>query len=85
MGIENVRVIHLNDSKNLRGSHKDRHENIGYGAIGFDTLYRIAHEPLFRHVPKILETPYVGDFAPYGVEIEALRVGHAPHLPKEEK
>lgn len=73
IGLEKLLVVHLNDSKNERGAHKDRHENLGYGFIGFDTLNRIAHHPLLREIPKILETPYIDGQAPYKKEIAMLR------------
>jgi deoxyribonuclease-4 len=69
LGLARVKVIHVNDSKNRRGAHKDRHENIGYGHIGFDTLNKIVHNPRLANVPKILETPYINDHAPYKEEI----------------
>lgn len=52
-------VVHVNDSKNECGASKDRHENIGYGHIGFDTLNMIVHHDKLKSVPKILETPYI--------------------------
>ena len=78
IGIDRLSVIHVNESKNPRGSRKDRHENIGYGHIGFQALNYIVHHPQLEHVPKILETPYVGEDkhdkrAPYKHEIEMLR------------
>lgn len=80
LGIDKISVIHLNDSKNEQGSHKDRHENIGFGTIGFDTLNYVAHHPQLEEVPKIMETPYVKKneddkkgVAPYKLEIEMLR------------
>ncbi|UWD35273.1 deoxyribonuclease IV [Mycoplasma cottewii] len=73
MSLEKVLCIHLNDSKNALSSHKDRHENIGYGYIGFDALCNVVWDEDFKNVPKILETPYVDDkFAPYKIEIEDL-------------
>lgn len=80
IGLDRVAVVHLNDSKNPRGAAKDRHENIGFGTIGFDTLYRIATCPELSAVPKILETPYVPGvekktFPPYKYEIAMLRNG----------
>lgn len=75
IGLDRLKVIHLNDSKNARGSHKDRHENIGYGTIGFETLEKWAKEPSLVNVPKILETPMDGDKYPYPKEIEMLRSG----------
>ena len=59
LGKDQIQVFHINDSKNVRGARKDRHENIGRGEIGFEALYRIVHHPLFEEVVKILETPYV--------------------------
>ncbi|WP_129727268.1 deoxyribonuclease IV [Ectobacillus funiculus] len=78
IGIDRIRVLHINDSKNERGTHKDRHENIGFGHIGFETLSYIVHHPQLQHIPKILETPYVGEDknnkkAPYKQEIEMLQ------------
>lgn len=58
IGKDKVAVLHINDSKNPRGTGKDRHANIGEGCIGFDALHRIVHHPDFADVPKILETPY---------------------------
>lgn len=78
VGLDRLGVIHVNDSKNVRGARKDRHENIGYGEIGFDTLNRIIHHEAFAHLPKILETPYIPvsektKVAPYKQEIEMFR------------
>ncbi|MBE5921650.1 MAG: deoxyribonuclease IV [Lachnospiraceae bacterium] len=83
IGKEQIAVFHINDSKNPNGASKDRHENIGYGTLGFDALSYIVHHPDFENVPKILETPYVAldpakpkDLtAPYKHEIEMLRAG----------
>lgn len=72
IGLEKLLVIHLNDSKNPLGSHKDRHENIGYGEIGFDTLVQYVHHPKLINIPKILETPYIDGEPPYKKEIEML-------------
>ena len=68
-----VGCIHINDSKNPLGSHKDRHENIGFGYLGFDTLINIIYNDKFKNISKILETPYVGEFPPYKFEIEMIR------------
>lgn len=78
VGLDRLGVIHVNDSKNVRGAKKDRHENIGYGEIGFDTLNRIIHHEALTHLPKILETPYIPvsektKVAPYKQEIEMFR------------
>ena len=81
IGKDKIAVFHLNDSKNDVEAHKDRHENIGFGYIGFDAINNIVHHKDFEHVPKILETPYVqiGDtknkVAPYKLEIEMLKKG----------
>ncbi|MEK4759460.1 deoxyribonuclease IV [Viridibacillus sp. FSL E2-0187] len=78
IGIDRIKVLHINDSKNVCGAAKDRHENIGFGHIGFDALNRIVHHEAFQDVPKILETPFVGadaknKKAPYKYEIEMFR------------
>lgn len=73
IGLERLLVIHINDSKNERGASKDRHENIGYGYIGFDTLNMIVHHDKLKGVPKILETPYIEKNAPYKEEIEMFK------------
>lgn len=61
IGLSQIAVFHINDSKNPLGSHKDRHENIGKGSIGFDTIYKVVSDERFLHIPKILETPYIKD------------------------
>lgn len=78
IGQERISVIHINDSKNEVGAGKDRHENLGFGYIGFESLHGIVHHPDFADVPKILETPFVGadpkkKHAPYQIEIAMLR------------
>ena len=73
ISLKRLLVVHVNDSKNIRGAHKDRHENLGYGEIGFDALCRLANHPLFKDIPKILETPYINENAPYSDEIRMLR------------
>ena len=74
IGIDKIKCVHINDSKNEVGSHKDRHENIGYGKIGFDTLINIIYNNRLKNVPKILETPYVDKkYAPYKYEIEMIK------------
>ena len=65
--------IKVNDSKNERSSHKDRHENIGFGTIGFDKLINIIYNDKLKDIPKILETPYVFDLPPYKEEIEMIK------------
>ena len=73
IGLDKLLVVHLNDSKNPQGAHKDRHENVGYGYIGFETLCKYANHPLLQDIPKILETPWVDDKRPYKEEIKMLR------------
>ncbi len=80
IGIDRLKVLHINDSKNERGAAKDRHENIGFGHIGFKALHYIVHHPQLMEVPKILETPFVGDDKknkkpPYKHEIAMLKAG----------
>lgn len=67
-----VKVIHLNDSKNDISSHKDRHENIGNGFIGFDALQNFLYHPKFININVILETPWVDDKPIYKDEINKL-------------
>ena len=73
IGIDRLRAIHINDSKNLMGSHKDRHERIGEGSIGLDAMTRIINHPALRHLPFYLETP--NELPGYAREIALLR-GH---------
>jgi deoxyribonuclease-4 len=75
IGLHKLLVIHINDSKNPRGAKKDRHENLGYGTIGFETLQRYVHHPRLQHLPKILETPWIEDKTPYAIEIKMLKDG----------
>lgn len=81
IGINKIGCIHINDSMNDIGSHKDRHDNIGFGKIGFDTLIDIIYNKRIENIPKILETPYVTEndnskkrvFPPYKEEIEMIK------------
>lgn len=81
IGINKIGCIHVNDSKNEISSHKDRHENIGFGTIGFDNLIKIIYNDRLESIPKILETPYVTKddnskekvYPPYKYEIEMIR------------
>ena len=74
IGLDKIHCIHINDSKNERNSHKDRHENIGYGTIGFDTLIKIINHDKLKDVPKILETPYIDRlYPPYKFEIKSIK------------
>ena len=71
IGLERLYAIHLNDSKNPCGAHKDRHEKIGAGCIGFEALSRVTRHPALRHLPFFLETP--NDLDGYADEIARLR------------
>ncbi|MBR3230353.1 MAG: deoxyribonuclease IV [Bacilli bacterium] len=80
IGKEKIGCIHINDSKNKKGAHKDRHENIGLGTIGFSTLNTIIHHKELKNAPKILETPYISidngkdrTYPPYKFEIEMIK------------
>ena len=73
IGIDKIKCIHINDSKNPLGSHKDRHENIDKGTIGLNTLMKVIDCDKLKDVPKILETPYIDGHAPYKEEIELIR------------
>ncbi len=80
IGIDRIKVLHINDSKNERGAQKDRHENIGFGHIGYKALHKIVHHEQLQKVPKILETPFVGEdknskMPPYKFEINMLKNG----------
>lgn len=73
IGIDKIKCLHVNDSKNNIGDHKDRHANIGLGTIGFDTLINVIYNERLISIPKILETPYMEDKAPYKYEIDMIR------------
>ncbi len=80
IGLNYLKVLHINDSKNDQGAHKDRHANLGFGFIGFDRLNHVVHHDRLKKIPKILETPYVTDlenedlsYPPYYYEIEMLK------------
>lgn len=73
VGLNYLKVIHINDSKNELGAHKDRHDNIGIGTIGFNNLIKIIYHGKLKEVPKILETPYVEQNPPYKEEIEMIK------------
>ena len=73
IGLSYLKCIHINDSKNIIASRKDRHENIGYGTIGFSNLINIIYNERIINIPHILETPYIGEYAPYKEEIEMIR------------
>ena len=77
IGINKIGCIHINDSKNEKSSHKDRHENFGYGTIGYDNLINIIYNKRLDNIPKILETPWIkfdkDSYPPYKFEIEMIR------------
>lgn len=91
IGKDQIAVFHVNDSKNPLGAHKDRHENFGFGAIGFDSLRNVIYDEGFAEIPKILETPYIPDpetkkrsYPPYRQEIAMIREGVFRENLKEE-
>ena len=81
ISVDKIKCVHINDSKNVQSSHKDRHANIGFGTIGFDNILKIVHHPTLIKIPKILETPYIGEndedknriYPPYKFEINMLK------------
>ena len=90
--LDKIKCIHVNDSKNERGAHKDRHANIGYGTIGFENLLKIINNEKLKDVPKILETPYISKndnekelvYPPYKQEIAMIKSGEFnPNLIEE--
>ena len=89
IGLKYLKCVHINDSKNIIGSHKDRHENIGYGTIGFANMLKVIYHEKLKDIPKILETPFVTKtddskerlYAPYKQEIEMIKKKEFnPHL-----
>lgn len=75
IGLENLYAIHLNDSMNTLGSHKDRHAKIGEGNIGLDALTKVINHPKLRNLPFFLETP--NELEGYAKEIKLLRERYA--------
>ena len=81
IGIDKIGCVHINDSKNDINTHKDRHENFGFGTLGFDNLINIIYHENLENIPKILETPYVTkddnskerEYPPYKYEIEMIK------------
>ena len=73
VGLKYVKCIHVNDSKNMCGARKDRHENIGKGYVGLENIVNVIYNKRLDNIPKILETPYINGLAPYKEEIELLR------------
>lgn len=91
IGKNQIAVFHINDSKNPLGARKDRHENFGFGHIGFDSLKHIVYHKEFEQIPKILESPYIPDaetkkrsYPPYKQEIAMIREGVFRENLKEE-
>jgi len=75
IGLEKLFCMHINDSKYGLNSHKDRHANIGYGYLGFETIHKIVFDETIKDVPKYLETPFVDEKPPYKEEIKMLLEG----------
>lgn len=73
VGKSKISVFHVNDTKNVKGAAKDRHENFGFGYLGFDALMRVVYHKDFLDIPKILETPYIEQKPPYKEEIAMIR------------
>ena len=73
IGLNYLKCIHINDSKNPIGSRKDRHENIGKGYIGLDNLLKVIYHKKLDNISKILETPYINDLPPYKEEIALIK------------
>lgn len=71
IGLKRLKAVHLNDSQNPLGAHKDRHARIGEGHIGKDALIRVVNHPALRHLPFYLETP--NDLDGYAREIALMR------------
>ncbi len=87
IGLDKLKVLHINDSKNVRGAGKDRHDNIGYGHIGFENIMQVINHPKTKDITKILETPYVNDKkeAPYQKEIAMMRANEFTDWLDEER
>jgi len=73
IGLDKLKCVHINDSKNEVGMKKDRHANIGFGTIGFENILKVIYHEKLKNVPKILETPYVDDKPPYKHEIKMIK------------
>lgn len=72
VGLNYLKLVHINDSLNFIGSKKDRHANIGKGTIGLEKLKKWVHNPILVSIPKFLETPYINDKPIYKDEIKLL-------------
>ncbi len=73
IGISKIKCVHINDSKNQIGDKKDRHANIGFGTIGFNTLLKIIYHDKLKGVPKILETPWLNEKPLYKEELDMIK------------
>ena len=71
IGMDRLKALHINDSKNPRGARKDRHEKLGEGCIGLEAIVRIVNHPALRHLPMLLETP--NELDGYAREIALLK------------
>lgn len=71
IGLDRLKAIHLNDSKNPPESHKDRHEKVGQGYLGIETLEKVINHPKLKHLPFLLETP--NELPGYAEEIKQLK------------
>ena len=71
IGLDRLKAVHLNDSMNYLGCHKDRHQKIGEGAIGIDAFRRIINHPALKNLPFLLETP--NEIEGYACEISLLK------------
>ena len=78
IGLNRLRAVHLNDSMNPLGSHKDRHAKIGEGQIGLEALIKVINHPKLRHLPFILETP--NDDEGYAREIALMRANYQEEI-----
>ena len=72
IGLDRLRAVHLNDSKNPCAAHKDRHEKLGFGSIGFEALSAVVNHPKLRNLPFYLETPH-DNLSGYADEIARLK------------
>jgi len=81
VGLKYLKCIHTNDTMNEKGAKKDRHQNIGFGKLGFETMINVIYNEKTKDIPKILETPYISKIegekdkvlAPYKEEIQMIK------------
>lgn len=83
IGLHRLYAVHLNDSMNPCGAHKDRHQKLGQGCIGLDALVRVVNHPALKHLPFILETP--NEDAGYAAEIALMRENQSEQLVPHDK